>query len=87
MHVDKVIFPLIFFFTHVHFRPGHVETVPPDFETQTFTTERASFSVPSTRANDETGPPKPADHVDRQVKGAVARPVSTGCPTVEPELN
>lgn len=46
-----------------------------------------SFSVPSPRANDETGPPKSADDVDHQVKGAVARPVSTGCPTVEPELN
>lgn len=46
-----------------------------------------SFSIPSTRANDETGPSKPADDVDHQVKGAVARPVSTGCPTVELELN
>lgn len=46
-----------------------------------------SVSTPSAGANDETGPPRPADDVDHQVKGAVARPVSTGCPTVEPELN
>lgn len=48
---------------------------------------RVSVSTPSAGANDETGPPRPADDVDHQVKGAVARPVSTGCPTVEPELN
>lgn len=48
---------------------------------------RVSVSTLSAGANDETGPLRPADDVGHQVKGAVARPVSTGCPTVEPELN
>lgn len=44
-------------------------------------------SALSARANDKTGPLRPGEDVDHQVKGAVARPDSTGCPTVELELN
>lgn len=44
-------------------------------------------SAPSAAANDKTGLPRPVEDVDHQVKGAVARPDSTGCPTVELELN
>lgn len=41
---------------------------------------------PASRPNGETEPSRLGEGVEHWVKGAVARPDNTGCPTVELEL-